>query len=196
MKNLTQLRKNQRVDKNRSGRKQPRKFDLIQVQDLYNQEESEDIQIGLATSQPLLPRSSVDDVIDSVVAEAHQSAPAEPSSVPLHEDPVVVNNLDEKLWCVCRTASSGEMIACDNSNCKIEWFHFSCLDITRAPRGNWYCLNCKPRDNIQTKRKLDFVDGNETKKPKIQKTKCPDCSSLLAKSYIKTHLKKFCLANK
>ena len=68
------------MDKNRSGRKQPRKFDLIQVQDLSGRVGG--FQIGLAISQPL-PRSSVDDVIDSVVTEAHQSAPAEPSSLPL-----------------------------------------------------------------------------------------------------------------
>ena len=80
MKNLTQLRKNPRVDKNRSDCKQPRKFDLIQVQDLSGRVGG--FQIGLAISQPL-PRSSVDDVIDSVVTEAHQSAPAEPSSLPL-----------------------------------------------------------------------------------------------------------------
>ena len=37
LKSLTQLRKNQRADKSKSGRKAPRKFDLIQIHELNNQ---------------------------------------------------------------------------------------------------------------------------------------------------------------
>ena len=99
MKNLTQLRKNQRIDKTKSGRKQPRKFDLvqihelnnrenseenhnsqsrsrqtrkfdlIQINELYNEEQSEEIQLNLALSYPLLPPSTVDDVINAVIAQ-------------------------------------------------------------------------------------------------------------------------------
>ena len=70
LKNLTQLRKNQRADKSKSGRKQPRKFDLIPIHEMYNYEESEDILLKLAASNPLLPRSNVDDTIEWVIAQA------------------------------------------------------------------------------------------------------------------------------
>ena len=47
--------------------------------------------------------------------------------------------------------------ACDNDQCPIEWFHFSCLKITasQASRGKWYCPEChmskKERENSMTK---------------------------------------------
>ena len=71
LKNLTQMRKNQRADKSKSGRKQPRKFDLIPIHEMYNDEESEDILLNLAASNPSLPRSNVDDTIEWVIAQAY-----------------------------------------------------------------------------------------------------------------------------
>ena len=51
------------------------------------------------------------------------------------------NNGDEQ-WCYCREVESGEMIGCDNPDCRIQWFHTACLRITRIPKGNWYCPEC------------------------------------------------------
>ena len=31
------------------------------------------------------------------------------------------------------------MIGCDNDFCEYEWFYYSCVGITRKPRGKWYC---------------------------------------------------------
>jgi hypothetical protein len=217
LKNLTQLRKNQRVDKSKSGRKQPRKFDLIQIHELYNKEESEDIQLKLAGSHALLPKSSVDDIIESVVTKAYETD-YEPDTInsemsPVNETPgleatnqELPDNLDahqsnanaegEKLYCFCNDVASGQMIGCDNLECSMEWFHFTCVNIKRIPRGKWFCKDCTS-ENI-TKRKLDFEDLNkEPKKRKTtEKSKCPDCNSLLSKSYINRHLKKFCLGIK
>ena len=220
LKNLTQLRKNQRVDKSKSGRKQPRKFDLIQIHELYNKEESEDIQLKLANSHALLPRSSVDDIIESVVMKAYETeyepdsekstenendgieAPMQGTLTALDDDQSNANY--EKLYCFCNDVASGEMIGCDNLECSLEWFHFTCVNIKRIPRGDWFCKACKS-ENI-TKRKLNFEDLN--KEPKKRKTtakttaktsakvKCPDCNSMLSKSYINMHLKKFCLGIK
>ena len=75
------------MDKSKSGRKQPRKFDLIQIHELYNREESEEIQIILAESHPLLPRSSVDDIIDFVIAQAYDTEPTNPETVATNSDP-------------------------------------------------------------------------------------------------------------
>lgn len=46
------------------------------------------------------------------------------------------------VYCVCKKDIPGRMIACDNTACYIEWFHYSCVGITRAPKGKWYCPNC------------------------------------------------------
>ena len=51
-----------------------------------------------------------------------------------------VNN---KVYCYCGKGEYGEMIACDNPSCTLEWFHYNCVGITRNPKGNWYCDNCK-----------------------------------------------------
>lgn len=51
----------------------------------------------------------------------------------------------ERLYCHCRCPYDevSEMIACDNPNCRVEWFHFDCVGITVAPKGNWYCPDCR-----------------------------------------------------
>lgn len=49
---------------------------------------------------------------------------------------------DETKYCVCRQISYGEMVACDNVECEIEWFHYDCVGITQPPKGKWYCPDC------------------------------------------------------
>ncbi len=39
---------------------------------------------------------------------------------------------NEPLYCYCQQISYGEMVACENSECKIEWFHFPCVNLTEA----------------------------------------------------------------
>lgn len=52
------------------------------------------------------------------------------------------NNADDRTYCFCKDVSYGEMIACDAPNCPIEWFHYSCVNLTVAPKGQWYCPMC------------------------------------------------------
>lgn len=47
-------------------------------------------------------------------------------------------------YCVCQNISYGEMVACDNPECPIEWFHFACVGLTEQPKGKWYCPECAP----------------------------------------------------
>ena len=138
---------------------------------------------------PVLPRSTVDDVIDAVVNQAYNSD----DNDDLAEAAIEV---DVELWCVCKKPSEGDMIACDNANCKIEWFHFDCVGIRKAPRGKWYCLEC--RSNNSTKRKLNFENEINPKKQKknVKRENCPKCDHMLASSYIKLHMKKFCVGFK
>ncbi|CAH8483730.1 hypothetical protein MS3_00001981 [Schistosoma haematobium] len=50
---------------------------------------------------------------------------------------------DERLYCICQKVSFGDMIACDNKFCEVEWFHFSCVDVRVQPKGKWYCPYCR-----------------------------------------------------
>lgn len=49
---------------------------------------------------------------------------------------------NEPKYCICRGVSYGEMVACDNRECLIEWFHYACVGLRSAPRGKWYCRDC------------------------------------------------------
>ena len=42
-------------------------------------------------------------------------------------------------FCICQQEEFGAMIACDNPQCPVQWFHFSCVGITRESTGHWYC---------------------------------------------------------
>lgn len=50
----------------------------------------------------------------------------------------------EPVYCYCQRVSFGEMIACDNEDCAIEWFHFECVGLTpeNRPKGKWFCKEC------------------------------------------------------
>jgi len=50
-----------------------------------------------------------------------------------------------KLHCdVCLPqVSFGEMVACDNPDCPIEWFHYECVGLDEPPKGKWYCRDCE-----------------------------------------------------
>ncbi|KAL1282303.1 hypothetical protein QQF64_001106 [Cirrhinus molitorella] len=64
-------------------------------------------------------------------------AEREPSPTDLPIDP------NEPTYCLCEQVSFGEMIGCDNDECPIEWFHFSCVELNHKPKGKWYCPKCR-----------------------------------------------------
>ena len=49
----------------------------------------------------------------------------------------------EPVYCYCRRVSFGEMVACDNPDCAVEWFHFECVGMDAQPKGKWYCRDCE-----------------------------------------------------
>ncbi|KAG8039849.1 hypothetical protein G9C98_000578 [Cotesia typhae] len=67
-------------------------------------------------------------------ADASLGHPADVLDMPV--DP------NEPTYCLCHQVSYGEMIGCDNPDCTIEWFHFSCVGLTTKPKGKWYCPKC------------------------------------------------------
>ncbi|PIA15787.1 hypothetical protein COEREDRAFT_102660 [Coemansia reversa NRRL 1564] len=52
---------------------------------------------------------------------------------------------NEPRYCYCNQVSYGEMVACDNDNCEVEWFHLGCVDLKGPPEGTWYCRDCSQR---------------------------------------------------
>ena len=48
------------------------------------------------------------------------------------------------------------MIACDNVECQIEWFHVNCLQLENIPKDKWYCPDCHK-----------FNHGKRKKIPKV-----------------------------
>ena len=42
-------------------------------------------------------------------------------------------------YCICKREEFGDMIFCDNKTCSIGWWHYSCANVKRKPRGSWYC---------------------------------------------------------
>ena len=49
----------------------------------------------------------------------------------------------EPVYCYCQRVSFGEMVACDNPDCLIEWFHYECVGLDEPPKGKWYCKDCE-----------------------------------------------------
>ena len=59
-------------------------------------------------------------------------------------DSVVVAEDPEEKYCYCQQPARGDMVACENEQCPLEWFHLECVHMTQVPDGEWYCSNCSP----------------------------------------------------
>lgn len=57
---------------------------------------------------------------------------------------------NEPRYCLCDRISFGEMIACDNDRCPLEWFHFECVGLTELPRRTqkWFCPICRKKMGV------------------------------------------------
>ena len=57
------------------------------------------------------------------------------------------NTEDTKLYCYCQCPHDeySEMIGCDAPDCRLEWFHFECVNILVPPEGKWFCPECTKR---------------------------------------------------
>lgn len=61
---------------------------------------------------------------------------------------------NEPVYCICQQISYGNMIGCDNVDCKLEWFHFNCVNLTSKPKGKWYCPQCRGDSHKVMKKNL------------------------------------------
>nr|XP_050033073.1 uncharacterized protein LOC126529597 isoform X1 [Dermacentor andersoni]XP_054925238.1 uncharacterized protein LOC126529597 isoform X1 [Dermacentor andersoni] len=51
----------------------------------------------------------------------------------------------EEVYCLCQGPESGKMVMCESAACKYVWFHFKCVNLKKAPRGSWFCCECKEK---------------------------------------------------
>ena len=82
----------------------------------------------------------------------------------------------EPVYCFCNYISYGNMIKCDNPNCKREWFHFHCVGLKNQPKGKWFCSekcakeffkkNAKSLSYEKNKAKIKAKNKNKKKKIK------------------------------
>lgn len=56
-------------------------------------------------------------------------------SSPIHDDEEE-DDRNEPRYCYCNGVSYGEMVGCDGEDCEREWFHLTCVGLTRAPAKN------------------------------------------------------------
>lgn len=55
----------------------------------------------------------------------------------------VSNLVKQPKYCLCRTYAFGDMVRCDDPECKIVWYHYECVGLMHSPKGNWHCDRCK-----------------------------------------------------
>jgi hypothetical protein len=74
------------------------------------------------------------------------------------EDSDVLGDTDENepLYCLCNRISFGNMVECSNEACSIEWYHFGCIGMRKAPKGKWYCPKCRSRRSNVSKIKKEL----------------------------------------
>lgn len=101
-----------------------------------------------ASSNRTTKRLRSEEVEESVGYDAGSLAlSGSTADVPTNMDGPQGEDADNNLYCFCQRVSFGEMIGCDNEDCKYEWFHWSCVGITSAPKPDeiWYCPDCRLR---------------------------------------------------
>ncbi|CAG9790111.1 unnamed protein product [Diatraea saccharalis] len=52
----------------------------------------------------------------------------------------------DSIYCSCgKEVPGAHMIGCDGDHCTYQWYHFTCVGITEAPDGKWFCPTCADR---------------------------------------------------
>lgn len=82
---------------------------------------------------------------------ASESVPPVNQTIPDHgSTPTIADTSsttdDTILWCYCHKDDlADDMICCDNDNCLLNWYHYSCVGLSYEdiPDGDWYCPECR-----------------------------------------------------
>ena len=70
---------------------------------------------------------------------------------------------DDTRYCFCQQQSYGEMVACENDDCKYQWFHTGCINMKKVPEEDedWYCPDCRIKPEIIEKMRIKFVKKSD-----------------------------------
>ena len=77
----------------------------------------------------------------------------------------------EPVYCFCNYISYGNMIKCDNPNCKREWFHFHCVGLKNQPKGKWFCSEKCAKEYLKKTNNIHFLEKNKDKDKAKNKNK-------------------------
>lgn len=58
--------------------------------------------------------------------------------------PSAITKTEDGSYCFCRSVWCNGMVACANEDCKIEWYHLSCINLWQKPTGKWVCPKYLP----------------------------------------------------
>ncbi|OGE48526.1 hypothetical protein PENARI_c028G06384 [Penicillium arizonense] len=103
----------------------------------------------LSTYEPTQQRARPTRSQDPASTKRTQKKPIPPPAIPSDDESLHEGDDEdeegEPRYCYCNEISFGEMVACDNDACPREWFHLSCVGLTKPPGKNvkWYCNECK-----------------------------------------------------
>ena len=86
------------------------------------------------------------------------------------EDELNVNDLsdisndsedDGRQYCVCNEASTSEMIACDDDQCAVVWWHYDCAGLSKEtiPEYSWICNRCRPSCSTKNSGIVSHIRG-------------------------------------
>lgn len=73
------------------------------------------------------------------------SVMTKPLDLDIDGEPATGEEKDDRVYCHCQRVSFGEMIGCDNDDCPYEWFHLSCVGLSKPLPQTWYCTDCRER---------------------------------------------------
>lgn len=56
---------------------------------------------------------------------------------------IKADGVNNTKYCVCNDKASGMMIRCENPECPVGWYHFTCVGLSVAPKTEWMCMHCR-----------------------------------------------------
>ena len=99
------------------------------------------------------------EIVGKYFSRIHPSTSAATVVASTSRSTAVDNSVE--LFCVCQTEhdEDAKYIGCDNIECIYKWCHYECMGVKRAPKGKWYCTECRkmPQYKPSKKRKVSNV---------------------------------------